>query len=88
MDLLEARWEEVAGLSNGDGGGALMKRILVLLTVMAMMVMLAMTVAPAFAAPHHAFACNFNGEFVVVIGQKGANQLERQGYENCVRVDK
>jgi hypothetical protein len=62
MGLLQASWEEVAGLSNGDGGGgynessalsergALMKRILVVLTVVALMlVMLAMAVGPAFA---------------------------------------
>jgi hypothetical protein len=64
------------------------KRIAVLLSVVALMVvMLAMSVAPAFAAPP-IFSCTLTGtgQTFPVQGPKLAQQFERSGLGTCERV--
>jgi hypothetical protein len=64
------------------------KRILVLLSVVALMMgMLAISVAPAFAAPPtFQYTLTSTGETFFIQGAKFAHQFERSGAGTCERV--
>jgi hypothetical protein len=64
-----------------------MRRILVLLSVVALMVvMLAMAVAPAFAKPP-TYTCTLGSKILSGLDHKFAHELERSG-ETCVKEPK